>query len=601
MPVEMHGRWRLEVVKAIHNWENRYVITGADQGNGTYAGNVGEVIDVAGLPSWELRGEYEDPDEPGAWKPTEMRVLSSSIHGADLSKVIGAEDPLPHEDYEDLQWEATFTGSMIGVPYRPYAVRPADLFQMPDGVFESALGTYYMGVRVRNRWGRSLSDHHVVDVSDRSRTALSNRGVEVIDAWSDAELRTLGQEQDGTGMVLGPLEPGESRTVFFKVDVSDAPARKHPVEFVCLNTGGTVDPGNEKRSAERSIFVSNSHVDPSTDELVCEVDEGELRMSLDEIALDRERAVRNRERKPVERRRADEEEVRRDLRETVDALLRGEDVDVCEIQRLLSCYCAGGEGDGDDDLPPSDDRFTYGPFYAIPKEYSYDIHPDEPYEGQYGPLPYQDPWWKVALLIVAAVLLVAGALEEASDAAYHDEDIVIGPLDRWQQDDVDAAVCRLTTDRVRDFDGVLDAQSGEPFDDPVTSLDGTVDLEGPVMSKSEVRSLAMLPSGDPERKVFKSGARTGLTHGIVSGFVDEGYDELGTTWSIDQLRIDPDPDFESETSREGDSGSIWVHAESHRPVALHHTGNVESEGGPEFSTASLLEDVTNQLDIEFTL
>lgn len=103
---------------------------------------------------------------------------------------------------------------------------------MPDGIFETALGTYYMAVRVANRWGLPFTEDNVLDITPASRAELAMRGVQVIDAWSQAELAALGQAQKGTGLVLGPLAPGAARTVYFKVDVPNAAPRKHEVEFV---------------------------------------------------------------------------------------------------------------------------------------------------------------------------------------------------------------------------------------------------------------------------------------------------------------------------------------------------------------------------------
>ena len=50
-----------------------------------------------------------------------------------------------------------------------------------------------------------------------------------------------------------------------------------------------------------------------------------------------------------------------------------------------------------------------GPFIALLKDVTCDWIPNPPYEGTRGPFPYEDPWWKIALVILAALLL-AGAL-----------------------------------------------------------------------------------------------------------------------------------------------------------------------------------------------
>jgi hypothetical protein len=42
------------------------------------------------------------------------------------------------------------------------------------------------------------------------------------------------------------------------------------------------------------------------------------------------------------------------------------------------------------------------------------VTPTPPYSGQYGDLPFQDPWWKILLCIIAVILLIAAAVAEAT-------------------------------------------------------------------------------------------------------------------------------------------------------------------------------------------
>jgi hypothetical protein len=49
------------------------------------------------------------------------------------------------------------------------------------------------------------------------------------------------------------------------------------------------------------------------------------------------------------------------------------------------------------------------PFVVLPQDVTYDWIPNPPYIGIRGPFPYQDPWWKIALAILAA-LFALGAL-----------------------------------------------------------------------------------------------------------------------------------------------------------------------------------------------
>ena len=591
MSVQLYGRWHLEVTKAVHNWENRFVVAGATSGAGTYPPTVGLEVTADGS-SWQLRGEYRESDAD-PWKPSDM-MIEPGLERAPIDATIGSEDPLPQPDFEDIQWRARYLDpTMFEIAYRPWAVRTDDLFEMPDGIFETALGTYYMGVRVTNRWGLPFADTHVLDISPGNRADLAMRGIQVLDTWSAAELAALGQRQLGTGLVLGPLVPGASRTVYFKLDVAGASPRKHAIEFVCWNMAGMTDPYHSMRRITKNIFVSRTTVDSNTAEIVSEVDQGTLRLRLREFAFDRVTARKRRRRCPPEK-RPDPGIPREKLRETLRALLEGKPVDPCVIHRILACYCPGGlDGGSRDPRQPRDGRFCYDPFYAFPTKFSYSVIPRVPYDGQHGPIPFDDPWWKVLLLIIAAVLLLAGALDEASDIAYQDEDLVIGRLGRFQRDDVDAALCRIETDRALSFLQVLDAQSDEDFQNPITALDGNVALNGPVLTRAEVNAIMTLPANDPLRQCFKSGARSGTTHGMMSQLAFTGHSL--STWNVTQLVIVRDPAFNEPVSQAGDSGSIWVQTQSLRPVALNHSGDSADLGTQ--AVASLLADVQTALNI----
>ncbi len=335
MAIQLYGRWHLRVTKAIHNWENRFVIDGATSGSGVYPATVGVDVTANG-PSWQLRGQYRE-STADSWKPDDM-LIDPTLERVDIHATIGAEDPLPELDFEDIQWSADYLdGTMLDIPYRPYAVRTFDLFEMPDGIFESALGTYYMGVRVVNRWGLPFIDNHVLDISSTSRTDLAARGIYIIDGWSQAELAALGQTQKGTGMVLGPLVPGAGRTVYFKVNVTNATPRKHEVEFVCRNMAGMADPNNPARRIRKHIFVSRTTLDTSTGELVAEVQEGTLRFRLKEIAIDVKNGRKGRHRcSPPPRKRpgGDDKRTREKLRHALQDLLDGKPIDPCVIQQI---------------------------------------------------------------------------------------------------------------------------------------------------------------------------------------------------------------------------------------------------------------------------
>lgn len=590
--MKLYSHWQLVTTKTIHSLKNRYRITGAETGSGTFD-PVDDTIQYAtGIHGWDLVGEYQQSGE-STWNLSKMKRLSRSQFGAELKYVIGAEDPRPTEDYEDIQWDCFFMGRMFDIPYRPYAVRISDLFQMPDGIFDTILGTYYMGVRVTNVWAEPFTNTHTLDISNPSRSTLAAQGIVILDSWSAQELGRLGQTQVGRGISLNGLEPGQSRTVYFKINVAAAAPRKYNVEFIHIDVGGTPDPMNGKRLLKKQIFVSRSYADSAAGELVCELKEGTIRLKLKEVGYDQKGAKRAREK--CKCRNSAQRQTLEKLKEELKSMLENKNIDLCELQKLLESTLGVDWEKCCDPTEVKAGKYCIKPFFAFPIKYEFTIEPNPPFGGQYGPIPFDDPWWKVALLILAAILLIAGMLSEGADLAYHDEDLIIGTLDRFQGNDIDAALCRLDTDRALNLREMIDARSDEPHTVFVSSLDGLIALNGPVMARTEIE--AFLAANDTNNlRVFKSGGRTGLTFGVITETTDIGHPEV--TWALGQLRIDTDidPAFGNgmEVSNSGDSGSCWVHHATLRPVGLNHSGEVT---GTDHAIASFLEDVQTILNV----
>ncbi len=114
MSIQLYGRWNLRVTKAIHNWENRFRVEGATTGSGTYPPTTGLDV-VADSAGWSLIAEYRESDAD-SWKPSEM-MIDRGIERVDILAMIGAEDPLPSRDFEDIQWDAQYLdGTMLEIP-----------------------------------------------------------------------------------------------------------------------------------------------------------------------------------------------------------------------------------------------------------------------------------------------------------------------------------------------------------------------------------------------------------------------------------------------------------------------------------------------------
>ena len=64
-----------------------------------------------------------------------------------------------------------------------------------------------------------------------------------------------------------------------------------------------------------------------------------------------------------------------------------------------------------------DPNFKYCPPGYLPDRIHSVWTPTPPYSGQYSDLPFQDPWWKVLLCIIAIILAIAAAIVEATSGS----------------------------------------------------------------------------------------------------------------------------------------------------------------------------------------
>src|SRR5262249_43444253 len=109
--------------------------------------------------------------------------------------------------------------------------------------------------------------------------------------------------------------------------------------------------------------------------------------------------------------------------------------------------------------------------------------------------------------------------------------------------------------------------------------------------------IANAASAPANLKVYKSGAGSGVTRGVISALlpVVARDDETGTLQFINQLLIVPDPSSPPAGGRAatlGDSGSLWIQTSTNKVVGMTHT--VGSSG----AVVTRFEDVVNALQIQ---
>jgi hypothetical protein len=638
------GDWRIRVTSRDASWGQRVLIDGAAGGTQTLGGTPGAMLDVHGngQAPWTLAVEHNDGQH--GWQPGWVRG-ASAIAGTHYSWLVESEDnttPASDRDFNDLVIRLDKLG-MAAQPVPPFAIMPGTLQAMPEGVFEATLGRYFMAVRVRNIWTLPWPASARVGLTDRCRAWLAAAGVNVIDAWSTRDLAALGQSVAGGRVATGALAPWEQRLIYFKVDVAQAAVRKHLVELQVFSDQGAEDLSLINKAARAPMSVSRTTFDPVRSAFVARCDEGVMTASIKRLVVDLatfKRAVELARRMWTDGTGSGgsggaggggsggfggcDRRTLEMARERLRAFLDGKEVDLCAVWRLLACCCAGGKGPGGDG---GGDDWTGGldpglGFFAWPSEVDYAVDYAQPFPGQYGPIPFQDPWWKILLIIIAIILSIAAAASGGADLVNRSDDRVIGTLTRsvlnalknqpatsppaTDTGSVDAAVVKLNGNRglTPAIFTVLDAASDEAATVPIVALGGTIDTPGTTLSNADIaaifQNLADNP-GDPAAqdavRMFKSGARSGTSTALLSAVVPVQprgpEDDGGTVFFLNQLSLVLD-ETGAATSCPGDSGSLWFQKGSHAVLGLNHAG-----GGGSVAIACRIEDVLATLAIRF--
>lgn len=642
MAVDFQGRWRGTVVGRNAGFGERVLVTGAASGNGAYSGIVGT--------SFEFNGGQVDlqwNDEAGSgWQPSALITSIGMSSPLVIMRFISADDNYPDQrdgDFDDLQVSFEYLDPPFAVDQRPFALERGSRVMLPDGIFDTSQGVQYMGVLIRNTWffdwvSQPIPTGMKIGIAPASRTSLAARGIVVRDDWSAAEQEAFGQVVDGGYVRVPDLDVGESAMIYFKVDVSNAAPSKPEIGFVAQRDAYDSHYDAPSRVVSKAVFISRSSYDPTSKELVCEVPEGRLRLRFSSIVLDLKAAddaaknlIECLEKGTAGAGRAafardvicgwgqncapgDAACRRRGstvLRELLSELGAGKDVDICRLQAVLEACCGtgdrdcqcggnGGGGGGWGDGTGVDGWCRVKPVGWLPLSFDYSIEPTSPFGGQQGPLAFEDPWWKVLLIILAVLLEIASLVYNYVEAG-QDPKFIIGKIMRTGDaaaNAIDCAVSSLNGARGVDL-GEEDAQSDDVNNGlPIEGLGGIIALDRTDNGNFGVEAAII------GNTVWKSGGRSGTTRGTVKSTnyaTNITYDTedtiSGTITYSNQVLITQIVDMEQPISQAGDSGSAWIDMASKRPVALNFAGDLDDSGTTGVGNPIL--DVVNRLDIRF--
>ncbi len=266
-----------------------------------------------------------------------------------------------------------------------------------------------------------------------------------------------------------------------------------------------------------------------------------------------------------------------------------------------------------------------GDIFMIPTKFDYRVEPNPAYTGQFGQLPFDDPWWKLLLAIILSIAATASAV---SDLAYRSDNVVIGKLKKsvdniirnqanvppqnqvdWTTPgSVDAAIVELNGQRslTTSVFSYLDAASDEANTNPISKLNGQIHTSGQILTNAQINNIFLQLQNQPNNpallqacEVFKSGATTGLVRAVMVGVVPiDSYVKANGSFEclINNVLFVEDPQAPTQIRASGDSGSLWIQRGGNQAiVALHHRGRSQNNTG----TGSRIEDVMNALNIRF--
>jgi hypothetical protein len=157
----------------------------------------------------------------------------------------------------------------------------------------------------------------------------------------------------------------------------------------------------------------------------------------------------------------------------------------------------------------------------------------------------------------------------------------------WNDGQEGDPIAQPLTSNAEDVVGILERWY-QPFDCAVCTLDRGRDVSSAFLDMSP-RSATAIAEPIVGMRVTKSGLTTGVTFGVIDGVTRR------------EFTIVPDPDKMprgAEISAGGDSGSVWLAADTSAAVGLHYAGELDPTPEGERAWAYRMVDVARELKIE---
>ncbi|GAB3241247.1 hypothetical protein GCM10027346_36420 [Hymenobacter seoulensis] len=238
---------------------------------------------------------------------------------------------------------------------------------LPDGIFETTLGKQRINAHFTNSGATALASSEIYLES------VSHPGIVITP-------RTH---------FIASLNANASRVLAWDANFTGVPPGTYYVSFIVKSAAG-------ERRIIKKIFVTQVQFDPATGTISAVVPEGTLQVKFTDLVQSRGTCCGGAKRRPEpDHETATPNTPRNNAKESLQ-----------EFARAFNRFGELFTGHTPD--------FTFCPVGYLPLRVDASLTPNPAFSGQYGDLPFQDPWWKAVLAIVAALLLIGAAIAEAA-------------------------------------------------------------------------------------------------------------------------------------------------------------------------------------------
>lgn len=235
----------------------------------------------------------------------------------------------------------------VNINNRPFASDFITGMMLPDGIFEASIGRLQLNTYFTNTGTGALTDVNLYLES------TSHPGLIVTPVTHH----------------LPKLQAGASILQQWEVNISGAPVGKHLVSFIAEN------PTGRTRIIKR-IFVTRVNFNQALKTFSLECTEGKITIGIKELYDS------NENQKDCSCKKSFENKIKRSDKPFKDVL---DQLQKLEINDFKDCL----------------------PHALLIKSMNVSIAYTPGFEGQYGELPFQDPWWKTVLTVLAIILVIA--------------------------------------------------------------------------------------------------------------------------------------------------------------------------------------------------